>query len=125
MGKDLGRKWENGDVISIDVPKARGKTGTPRRSRSAIRLSCSAIDVGEMFSNVPMHGPTMWAARSDPRGFVADTTAPPREWPMRRISNGSVYRRSESDSWYIQVSIDGILKRESPARTIVMRRSSS
>ena len=32
---------------------------------------------------------------------------------MRRISRGSVYRRSDAGSWYIQFSIDGALKRES------------
>jgi hypothetical protein len=32
---------------------------------------------------------------------------------MRQISNGSVYRRADSESWYIQFSIDGELKRES------------
>jgi integrase len=32
---------------------------------------------------------------------------------MHRISSGSVYRRADSDSWYIQFSIDGEMKRES------------
>jgi integrase len=32
---------------------------------------------------------------------------------MRRISSGSVYRRPDSEAWYIQFSIDGDLKRES------------
>jgi len=36
---------------------------------------------------------------------------------MGRISSGSVYRRSETGSWYIQFSIDGALKRESAGTT--------
>ena len=36
---------------------------------------------------------------------------------MRRISDGSAYRRPDSDSWYIQFSIDGELKRESAGTT--------
>ena len=32
---------------------------------------------------------------------------------MSRISSGSVYRRADSDCWYIQFSIEGDLKRES------------
>ena len=32
---------------------------------------------------------------------------------MRRISSGSVYRRSDTEFWYAQFSIDGELKRES------------
>jgi len=36
---------------------------------------------------------------------------------MPRISRGSVFRRSESGSFYIQFSIDGELKRESAGTT--------
>jgi hypothetical protein len=36
---------------------------------------------------------------------------------VRRISNGTVYRRSDSDSWFVQFSIDGRLKRESAGTT--------
>ena len=36
---------------------------------------------------------------------------------MRRITSGSVYRRADSNSWYIQFAIDGKIKRESAGTT--------
>src|SRR5215470_8128423 len=36
---------------------------------------------------------------------------------MLRVSKGSIYRRTDSDSWYVQFSIDGELKRESAGTT--------
>src|SRR6185369_7584799 len=52
-----------------------------------------------------------WTLRPS-RRFSAPAPAP-AENSMRRISRGSVYRRSDSESWYIQFSLDGEPKRES------------
>src|SRR5439155_13281988 len=48
-----------------------------------------------------------------PAPMLRPRDTPPRHGAMQRISPGSVYRRSGSDAWYIQFSIDGALQRES------------